>query len=150
MAVFWILFLVSVVAGLIVFVSRLGPDDWLLKGLRDDKIAPVVVMCLLVILGILLFFSLIFLLRVISGTIAIAFARAVLGMPVEEGQRIPTWDVVNGLLLLGAPVVSGYLLYLLYQVLLWVCWHTSSYLSSLFNKDKLLYKHSRHDHPRRS
>ncbi len=153
---FIVLFSVSVAAGAVLFVRLLGPDDWLVKGLREDKGSAVVVTCCVVVCAVLLMISLIFFLRVIPSLLAYVLylpfwqpllAAAIAGsdseVPTGHARESLVWNVVHWFLSLCIPIVSGYLLHLLYSAGYRVFRRFSPNLSHSLGKHRLLSRHLR-------
>jgi len=55
----------SLVFGMIVFVKLIGPDAWLIRGLRGDKLGAVVALCSILLCGTLIFLLLRFSLSIV-------------------------------------------------------------------------------------
>jgi len=115
------LFPLSVAIGMAIFIRRLGPDAWLIRGLKDDSMAAVVVMCLLIVGAISLVFALRCSLSFIPTSSAAAVGTTEFGpsqaIAAAEGSVLP---IVRWLLLLCIPIVSGYLLSVLYRPVDWM------------------------------
>lgn len=122
---FYVLFSLSVAVGAVLFIRLLGPDAWLVKGLREDKVSAVVVTCFVVVCAVLLIISLVFLLRIIPSLWAPAIAAADNDMQTEHLHESLVWNVVHWFLSLCIPILSGYLLYLLYSMVYRVLHHFS-------------------------
>jgi len=119
------LFPLSVAIGMAIFIRRLGPDAWLIRGLKDDSMAAVVVMCLLIVGAISLVFALRCSLSFIPTSSAAAVGTTEFGpsqaiAAAENSQAGSVLPIVRWLLLLCIPIVSGYLLSVLYRPVDWM------------------------------
>ena len=135
------LFLLSVAAGAVLFIRLLGPDDWLVKGLREDRGSAVVVTCCVVLCAVLLIILLFLFLRVIPSLWTPAVAGT--DMPTEHSHEFRVWNIVHWFLCLCIPIISGYLLYLLYSAGYKMFYPSSPNLSRSLGKHQLLSRHLR-------
>jgi len=117
---FFVLFLLSVACGVLVFVRLAGSDAWLAKGLREDRIGAVAVTCLLGVCAIALLILLYVLLPLIPASLAAAFAGPDKNLPGKDMHETVVGDIFRWLLLLCIPILSAYLLYWLYLAVHWV------------------------------
>ena len=117
---FFVLFLLSVACGVLVFVRLAGSDPWLAKGIREDRIGAVAVTCLLGVCAIALLILLYVLLPLIPASLAAAFADPDKNLPGENTNETIATDIFRWFLLLCIPILSAYLLYWLYLAAHWV------------------------------
>ena len=105
----------SLAFGMIVFVKLIGPDAWLIRGLRGDKLGAVVALCSIVLCGALILLLLRFSLSmVLELPIAVSAAAARDSSP-EYAQRLQVWDIFVYLASFCLPILTGYVLSLLYR-----------------------------------
>ena len=107
----------SLAIGAIVFVKLIGPDAWLIRGIRGDKLGAVVALCSILLCGALVFFLLRFSVSLLEDMPMGASASAASGknlMP-ENTQNLNMWDVIVCLLSFCVPIATGYLLSLIYR-----------------------------------
>lgn len=117
---FFILFTLSAVCGALVFIRLTGSDDWLARGLREDKISAVAVTCLLGVCAIGIFILLYAFLSLIPDSLAPVFANAGKDLPKEDTRNVFVEDIIHWFLLLCIPILAGYLLHWLYRGAQWV------------------------------
>lgn len=120
-----VLFLISVTCGAILFFKLTGPDTWLAKGLREDRIGAVIATCFLGICAILLLALLYVLLPLIPASLALAFAAPNKDLSQPDTQETFFGEITHWILLLGVPILAGYLLYWIYRLVGWVVKKTS-------------------------
>ena len=106
---------ISLVFGAAVFVILIGPDAWLIRGLRGDKFGAVVALFSILLCGMLIFFLLHFSLSLLEELPTRASAAADIDSAVEYTQNLSGWDIVTGLLSFCLPILTGYLLSLIYR-----------------------------------
>jgi len=100
---------------MIVFVMLIGPEAWLIRGLRGDKLGAVVALCSIVLCGALILLLLRFSLSmVLELPIAVSAAAARDSSP-EYAQRLQVWDIFVYLASFCLPILTGYVLSLLYR-----------------------------------
>jgi hypothetical protein len=114
------LFLLSATCGVFLFIRLAGTDDWLAKGLREDRVGAVVITCFLGICAILLLALLYVLLPLIPASLAAAFADAAKELPAENTHESIFVDIIRWLLLLCVPILASYLLHWVYRATQWV------------------------------
>jgi hypothetical protein len=117
---FSILFLLSVVCGAFLFARLISFDAWLTKGLREDKIGAVIVVCFLGVCAFVLLTLLYVFLPLIPASLTAAFAVPDKDLTGENTQGTLVEDIIRWFLLLCIPILSAYLLYLLYRTVHWV------------------------------
>jgi hypothetical protein len=117
---FSVLFLLSVICGAFLFTSLASSDAWLAKGLREDKIGAVIVACFLGVCAIALLTLLYVFLPLIPASLTAALAGPDKNLPGEGAQETIVVDIIRWFLLLCIPILSAYLLYLLYRAVHWV------------------------------
>jgi hypothetical protein len=110
-----LLFVLSLVLGAIIFVKLIGPDSWLIKGLRGDKIGAVVAFCTIILCGAVIFFSLRFSLSLLPDLLTGALAGPDNRVNVEYAQKANVLDGIVCFLSFCVPILTGYLLSLLYR-----------------------------------
>jgi amino acid transporter len=110
-----LLFVFSLVLGAIIFVKLIGPDSWLIEGLRGDKIGAVVAFCTIILCGAVIFFSLRFSLSLLPNLLTGALAEPDNRVNVEYAQKANVWHGVVYFLSFCVPILTGYLLSLLYR-----------------------------------
>ena len=110
-----LLFVFSLVLGAIIFVKLIGPDSWLIRGLRGDKIGAVVAFCTIILCGAVIFFSLRFSLSLLPNLLSGALAGPDNSVKVEYAQKANVWDGIVCVLSFCVPILTGYLLSLLYR-----------------------------------
>ncbi len=120
-----VLFLISVTCGAILFFKLTGPDTWLVKGLREDRIGAVIATCFLGICAILLLALLYVLLPLIPASLAAAFTGPEKDLSQEDTDESFLGDITRWILLLGVPILAGYLLHWIYRLVGWVAKKTS-------------------------
>lgn len=108
-------FVLSLVFGAVIFVKLIGPDSWLIKGLRGDKIGAVVAFCTIILCGAVIFFSLRFSLSLLPDLLTGALAGTDNRVNVEYAQKANVWDGIVCFLSFCVPILTGYLLSLLYR-----------------------------------
>src|SRR4030042_3386198 len=87
-----LLFVLSLVFGTVIFVKLIGPDSWLINGLRGDKIGAVVAFCTIILCGAVIFFYLRFSLSLIPDLLTGALAGPDNRVEVEYAQKANVWD----------------------------------------------------------
>ncbi|MCJ7728415.1 MAG: hypothetical protein MUO27_00810 [Sedimentisphaerales bacterium] len=102
------------------FIRLAGTDDWLAKGLREDRVGAVVVTCFLGICAILLLALLYVLLPLIPASLAAIFADAGKDLSAENTHESIFVDILRWLLLLCAPILASYLLHWVYRATQWL------------------------------
>jgi len=117
---FSVLFLLSITCGALLFVKLTSSDAWLAKGIKEDRIGAVVVACFLGVCAIALLILLYVLLPLIPASLAAAFAGPDKTFPGEDTHEAVVGDIISWLLLLCIPILSAYLLYLLYRTVHWI------------------------------
>jgi hypothetical protein len=118
---FSVLFLLSITCGALLFVKLASSDAWLTKGIKEDRIGAVVVACFLGVCAIALLIFLYMFLPLLPASIAEAFAGPDKTFPgTDETHEAFVGDIINWFLLLCIPILSAYLLYLLYRTVHWV------------------------------
>jgi uncharacterized membrane protein len=118
---FSVLFLLSITCGALLFVKLASSDVWLAKGIKEDRIGAVIVACFLGVCAIALLILLYMLLPLIPASLAEAFAGPGKTFPgAEDTHEAFVGDIISWLLLLCIPILSAYLLYLLYRTVHWV------------------------------
>lgn len=117
---FYILFLLSLVCGAFLFAKLTSSDVWLTKGLREDRIGAVIVACVLGACAIVLLTSLYVLLPLIPASLSTALAVPNKDSAGGDTQETLVMDIIGWLLLLCIPIISAYLLFLLYRTVHWV------------------------------
>ena len=105
----------SLVFGAAVFVKLIGPDAWLIRGLRGDKLGAVIALCSILLCGALIFFMLQFSLSLIEELPMEASAASTMDLTPEYTQNLHMWDVIVCLLSFCVPIATGYLLSLIYR-----------------------------------
>jgi hypothetical protein len=110
-----LLLVFSLVFGAIIFVKLIGPDSWLIKGLRGDKIGAVVAFCTIILCGAVIFFSLRFSLSLLPDLLTGAWAGPDNRVNVEYAQKANVLDGIVCFLSFCVPILTGYLLSLLYR-----------------------------------
>lgn len=110
-----LLFVFSLIFGAIIFVKLIGLDSWLIKGLRGDKIGAVVAFCTIILCGAVIFFSLRFSLSLLPNLLTGALAGPDSRVNVEYVQKADVWDGIVCFLSFCVPILTGYLLSLLYR-----------------------------------
>jgi hypothetical protein len=110
-----LLFVFSLVFGVIIFVKLIGPDSWLIRGLRGDKIGAVVAFCTIILCGGVIFFSLRFSLSLLPNLLTGALAGPDNRVNVEYAQKANVWDGIECFLSFCVPILTCYLLSLLYR-----------------------------------
>lgn len=110
-----LLLVFSLVFGAIIFVKLIGPDSWLIKGLRDDKIGAVVAFCTIILCGAVIFFSLRFSLSLLPDLLTDALSGPDNRLKAEYAQKANMWDGIVWLVSFGIPILTCYLLSLLYR-----------------------------------
>jgi len=110
-----LLFVFSLLFGAVIFVKLIGSDSWLIKGLRGDKIGAVVAFCTIILCGAVIFFSLRFSLSFLPNLLTDALAGPDNRVKVEYAQTANMWDAIVWFLSLCVPILTGYLLSLLYR-----------------------------------
>jgi len=105
----------SLAFGVIVFVKMIGPDAWLIRGLRGDKLGAVVALCSILLCGALILLLLQFSLSVVKELPIAVSAAAPRNSSPEYAQRPQAWDVLICLASFCIPIATGYLLSLLYR-----------------------------------
>jgi hypothetical protein len=108
-------FVLSLVFGAIIFVKFIGPDSWLIRGLRGDKIGAVIAFCTIILCGAVIFFSLRFSLSLLPDLLTGALAGPDNRVNVEYAQKANVWDGIVCFLSFCVPILTGYLLSLLYR-----------------------------------
>lgn len=108
-------FVLSLVFGAIIFVKFIGPDSWLIRGLRGDKIGAVIAFCTIILCGTVIFFSLRFSLSLLPDLLTGALAGPDNRVNVEYAQKANVWDGIVCFLSFCVPILTGYLLSLLYR-----------------------------------
>lgn len=112
-----LLFALSMIFGALLFVKLIGPDAWLIRGLRGDKIGAVLAFCTIIPCGILIFlllrFSLSLLPGLITGTSPAAAADT--NSTTEYAEKVQVCHIAVCLMSFCVPIVTGYLLSLLYR-----------------------------------
>lgn len=106
---------ISLIFGVAVFVKLIGSDAWLIRGLRGDKIGAVFVLCSILLCGALIFFLLHFSLSLLEELPARASATAEADSAAEYTARLSGWDIVVCLFSFCLPILTGYLLSLIYR-----------------------------------
>lgn len=114
---FLFLFLLSVTVGVVLFVGLLGHDAWLIKGLKEDRVGAIIATCFVVVCAILLVILLRFLLHLIPDLFATASTGANRHLPAESTKVVPVWDIILWFLFFCTPILSGFLLYVLYRTM---------------------------------
>lgn len=117
---FFVLFLLSVACGALLFVRLASSDAWLTKGLREDRIGAVIVTCFLGVCAIVLLTLLYVFLPLLPASLAAALAGPDKGLAGEDTQETFVGDIIRWFLLLCIPILSAYLLYWLYRTVHWV------------------------------
>ncbi|MBN2136546.1 MAG: hypothetical protein JW720_01945 [Sedimentisphaerales bacterium] len=110
-----LIFALSLAFGVVVFVRLIGPDAWLIKGLRSDKIGAVVAFCSILVCGVAIFLLLQLSLSVLPTLVKEASAATDNDSAVEYRQGIQVWDVFACILSFCVPILTGYLLSVLYR-----------------------------------
>jgi len=111
----FVILALSLAFGAIVFVKLIGPDAWLIKGLRRDKLGAVVAFCSILLCGMLIFLLLRFSLSLVQELpIGVSAAAADDSSP-EYAQRLQAWDGLVCLMSFCLPIITGYLLGLVYR-----------------------------------
>jgi len=105
----------SLAFGMIVFVKLIGPDAWLIRGLRGDKLGAVVALCSILLCGTLIFLLLQFSLSMVQELPTAVSAAAARDSSPEYAQHLQAWDVLVCLASFCIPILTGYLLSLLYR-----------------------------------
>ena len=105
----------SLAFGAIVFIKLIGPDAWLIRGLRGDKLGAVVALCSILLCGALIFFLLRFSLSLLQELPMGASAASERNSTPEYTQNLPIWDVIVFLLTFCVPIATGYLLSVIYR-----------------------------------
>jgi hypothetical protein len=109
------IFALSLAFGAVIFVRLIGPDAWLIRGLRGDKLGAIIALCSILLCGALIFFLLQFSLSFI-GELPIGASAASNGDFVPEySRRLNMWNVIVGLLSFCVPLATGCLLSLIYR-----------------------------------
>lgn len=106
---------ISLMFGAIVFVKLIGPDAWLIRGIRGDKLGAVIALCSILLCGAAIFFLLRFSLSHLQALPIGASAAQNDDLPVNYTQPLRIWDVVFGLLTFCTPIATAYLLSLIYR-----------------------------------
>ena len=106
---------ISLVFGVVVFIKLIGPDAWLIKGLRGDQFGAVVALCSILLCGMLIFFLLHLSLSLLEELPIRASAAAEVDSAAEYTQSLPSWDIIVCLLSFCLPILTGYLLSLIYR-----------------------------------
>ena len=106
---------ISLMFGAIVFVRLIGPDAWLIRGLRGDKLGAVIALCSILLCGALIFSFLRFSLSHLQELPIGASAAQNDDLPGSYTQPLRIWDVVFGLLTFCTPIATAYLLSLIYR-----------------------------------
>jgi len=109
------LLVLSVILGAFVFVRLIGPDAWLIKGLRGDQPAAVVAFCSLVVCGGLIFCGLRFSLSSASALFEGVVWGTTAESPVERGRSMEIWNAMAWFLSLCVPVLTALVLSTAYR-----------------------------------
>ena len=111
----FVILALSLAFGAIVFVKLIGSDAWLIRGLRGDKLGAVVALCSILLCGMLIFLLLRFSLSLVQ-ELPIGVSEAVAGdSSPQYAQRLHAWDGLVCLVSFCLPIITGYLLSLLYR-----------------------------------
>lgn len=103
---------ISLAFGAIVFIRLIGPDAWLIRGLRGDKLGAVVALCSILMCGAAIFF----LLRFSLEQLPIGASAASGSDPSPEyGADLHIWDIISDLLAFCIPIATGCLLSIIYR-----------------------------------
>ena len=116
-----VLFMISLGFGAMVFVRLIGPDAWLIKGLRGDRPGAIVAFCTIVLCGVVIFLGLRFSLSLLPDLLS---SRRAGVEPDSAAEYAYGAQVVNGivwLLSLCVPILTGYLLGVLYRSVYRIC-----------------------------
>lgn len=105
----------SLAFGMVVFVKLIGPDAWLIRGLRGDKLGAVVALCSILLCGALILLLLRLSLSAIQELPTAVSAAATGDSPLQYAKRLQVWDVFANLASFCLPILTGYLLSLLYR-----------------------------------
>ncbi|MHC4742679.1 MAG: hypothetical protein ACYS8Z_12245 [Planctomycetota bacterium] len=106
---------ISLAFGSIVFVRLIGSDSWLIRGLRCDKLGAIIALCSILLCGALIFFLLRFSLSHLQELPLGASAASEGDLAADYTQNLRIWDVILGLLTFCTPIVTAYLLSLIYR-----------------------------------
>jgi hypothetical protein len=109
------IFALSLAFGAVIFVRLIGPDAWLIRGLRGDKLGAIIALCSILLCGALIFFLLQFSLSFIGELPMGASAAPKEDFVSEYTQHLNIWDVIVCLLSFCVPIATGYLLSLIYR-----------------------------------
>ena len=107
---------ISLVFGGIVFVKLIGSDAWLIKGLRGDKLGAVMALCSILLCGMLIFLLLRLSLSVIEDLSTGVSTAGAGDSSGQYGQRLQIWGVLVYLVSFCLPIITAYLLSVLYRV----------------------------------
>lgn len=111
----FVILTLSLAFGAMVFVKLIGPDAWLIRGLRGDKLGAVIALCSILLCGMLIFLLLRFSLTLVEELPIRVSAAAAGDSPPQYAPGLPAWDVLVCLLSFCLPIITGYLLSLLYR-----------------------------------
>ena len=110
-----VFFALSLTLGAVIFARLIGPDAWLIKGLRGDKPGAVVAFCSTVLCGALIFLLLRSSVSLLPHLIRRAYGVTEADLAAEYPQQLQIWDAIVCLVAFCVPIVTGYMLSVLYR-----------------------------------
>ena len=105
----------SLALGAIVFIKLIGPDAWLIRGLKSDSLGAVVVFCSILACGILMFLLLRFSVYLLPNPAQGDSAVNAEDLTTGYAQGAQVWDAFVCLMSFCIPILTGYLLSVVYR-----------------------------------